>query len=523
MVSALTTAGSGLTGEFATLLETLVRSAKDGTLPMADVTTAVEELDARRTSTGIRRPRDIAPLLEALSLSGIDVTDDFTQADLEQSLAKLDRIQQEGATDLDSWSQWRHDATRHTILSAQQESELAHRYRFFLRSAEALGDSDQRLVDRLAEAAGRRASQAEIVSLLADEPDLATLAIGPAEKLKAIDAEIAEIEAQRASNANDQRAAREEARRVEAEFMSHNYKLVVHRAIRLHDMSRRRTDLMDLVQQGNLGMLEAWRRFDPNRGFKFSTFATWHIRQKISEFTLERAGAIKVPVHRHKHIRTIRQFEYEFMEEHGHKPTIAQIAAGLGKTEKKIVDNLQAAMAASPASLDKPINEEDGAATLGDMVEDSHALNPELAAEHKAMKEAIAEAMFDLKARERRVIQLRQGLYDGAAAKTLEQIGERMGITRERVRQIEQRALWKMARHPAIIAIGGDRLRASTLTSDGPGPRRERARADQPLPTIMPPKRTPHAIAARAGMSDGGAPEGVTASDAVNTERIEAA
>jgi len=207
---------------------------------------------------------------------------------------------------------------------------------------------------------------------------------------------------------------------------------------------------MDLIQQGELGMLEAFDRFDPTRGYKFSTFASWYINQYISAWTFEQVSTIRVPTHRWRDARMIAHARTRLVSETGEDPTLEALAADVGKSPKKLVEILAAEEMARPTSLHQPIGDDEDDAVVGDMIADKAALNPEEVAVRNALQTILADAFERaLTARERRVLQLRFGLYDGEP-RTLEWIGRRMGISRERVRQIEERAFARLRSDPAI-------------------------------------------------------------------------
>ena len=406
---------------------------------------------------------DIATFLEAIVNRGVDVIDEAEKIDLDDAIRIADQniaasIADDAAA-LDTYSQWRHEAMNHRILAPAEEKSLAHRYRFAERTIKALDASIVRLSDKRSTFIGKRAALVEIVALVeGDDESDPSLVDDKRAEIAEIDIAIATLDANIDETEVERIEAGIEARRVETVFCGHNYKLVFVHANRLHAQSRRRTEFMDLIQQGNLGMLDAFRKFDPARGFKFSTFATWHIRQKISEWTYEQGGSgPKIPVHRHRDLRKIRTFQSQFNRDHDRSPSIEEISAGLGKQTKKVIEIINADLLSATASLDKPISDESDSATMADLVADTSAIGPENEAVSKALREALSTAFEqNLNARERRVIQLRFGLYDGMP-RTLEWIGKRMHITRERVRQIQEVAFRKLRRDPVIVEMwGGD-------------------------------------------------------------------
>jgi RNA polymerase primary sigma factor len=311
------------------------------------------------------------------------------------------------------------------------------------------------------------AGQREIIAMLtgdAELGDVGELLAEPQARVAALEAEmaelrsaIAELEVERASIAADIEAANRAAREVEERFISHNYRLVLKYANKFWERARHRCDYMDLVSPGNLGMVEAFRKFDPTRGFKFSTFATWHIRQKISQWLREQApSGPRIPTYRQRDWIAIDYQRNLFFQRNGRQPTLEEIAGLVGKSTDIVLEILRAEAISNSASLDRPISDDDGAGTLGDLLEDQNAVNPERVVELRALGSGLAEIMErTLTPREYRVIQARFGLWDSGRKLTLEKVGEMMNITRERVRQIEARALAKMRQDPLARELKG--------------------------------------------------------------------
>jgi RNA polymerase primary sigma factor len=359
----------------------LVAQARErGTISMAELTAAFERCDLSADA--------VDGVLKLLADEGVDVVD--TQPDPEELMPRPAQTEARRAVTGDLVRIYLREIGRVPLLTAHEEVELA-------KAIEA-GLFAEEMIQTGVRADGRGPQLADLMLVSAD-------------------------------------GARAKQRLIEA-----NLRLVVSIAKRYIG---RGLVFLDLIQEGNLGLIRAVEKFDYTKGYKFSTYATWWIRQAITRAIADQARTIRIPVHMVETINKMARIQRQLHQDLGREATPDEIAAEMGMHPDRVVEIQR--IAQEPVSLQSPIGEEDS--DLGDFIEDADAVVPMEAAAFIMLQDQLEQVLDNLSVREQRIIQLRFGLTDGHP-RTLEEVGREFGVTRERIRQIESKTLAKL-RHPS--------------------------------------------------------------------------
>jgi RNA polymerase primary sigma factor len=393
-----------------------------------------DELVVRGRESGAVHAEDIAHVLRHVELSG-EVLSEVQSTMADQGIQIDDEVDHI-ADDTPTSGARRVVVQEEHVATADHDEELLSRGRGRrTRKAGPRGDNSTSDTVRLYL---REIGQVDLLTV-EDERRLAQLI----EEGKTAAARIDEMADSSAFGPGEERMllrAVSRGERAKSELTQANLRLVVSIAKRY---SGRGMQLLDLIQEGNLGLMRAVDKFDHSKGFKFSTYATWWIRQAITRSIADQARTIRIPVHMVEHMNRVTRAKRQMHQELEREPTVDELADKVQLSPDRVRELLR--ISQDPLSLDSPVGDEDEA-NLGDFIEDESVDSPADAATRTMLHDAVGEVLGELSEREQEIVRLRFGL-DGGRAKTLEEVGQEFGVTRERIRQIEAKTLAKL-RHP---------------------------------------------------------------------------
>jgi RNA polymerase primary sigma factor len=438
----------------------IVKGKEQGYLTPDDILQGFPEIDAE--------PDQIFRIFAAFKEIGIEVTDgekDFEEVEQIDDEMLLDIEMMDSVSLDDPVRMYLKEIGRVSLLTANDEVELAQAIEAkplhdALKALNVIEEIDSRqrsveemlpdVIERLA-TVKRKGQQAHIAQELLGLNDLAKLQ-------NLLDAAAAERKRQASNGAARPRVRAEalESYRIARYRLTERYERAYEAKQRLTEANLRLVvsiakkyigrgmSFLDLIQEGNMGLIRAVEKFDYHKGYKFSTYATWWIRQAITRAIADQARTIRIPVHMVETINKLVRVSRRLLQELGREPSDDEIGEEMGITPEKVREIVKVSQ--DPVSLETPIGEEEDS-HLGDFVEDREAVSPSDAASLTMLHSEVEDVLDTLTPRERRVLQLRFGLIDGHQ-RTLEEVGKRFGVTRERIRQIEAKALRKL-RHPS--------------------------------------------------------------------------
>jgi len=415
----------------------IVKGKEQGYLTPDDILQGFPEIDAE--------PDQIFRIFAAFKEIGIEVTDgekDFEEVEQIDDEMLLDIEMMDSVSLDDPVRMYLKEIGRVSLLTANDEVELAQAI-----EAKPLHDALKAL--NVVEEIDSR--QRSVEGMLPDVADLGKLQ-------NLLDAAAAERRRQATNGAARPRIRAEavESYRIARYRLTERYERAYEAKQRLTEANLRLVvsiakkyigrgmSFLDLIQEGNMGLIRAVEKFDYHKGYKFSTYATWWIRQAITRAIADQARTIRIPVHMVETINKLVRVSRRLLQELGREPSDEEIGEEMGITPEKVREIVKVSQ--DPVSLETPIGEEEDS-HLGDFVEDREAVSPSDAASLTMLHSEVEDVLDTLTPRERRVLQLRFGLIDGHQ-RTLEEVGKRFGVTRERIRQIEAKALRKL-RHPS--------------------------------------------------------------------------